>query len=202
MGTIRAFDLKEYISKYNLKNFIETGTYYGDGVAYAAQFPFEQIISFEIEPTLFNHCETRFEDDERVEIILGDSSTKLEEILATNELSDNSLFFLDAHFPGADANLAEYNAEKQDDKRLPLKNELIAISKRKNNDVIIIDDLRLFEDCANIKSVDQHLKDIGKGHISVQELVHFDLFGIIAVFLPEYRLTRVYRDEGYLILEK
>lgn len=202
MGTIRAFSLSEYISKYDLKNFIETGTYYGDGVAYAAQFPFKQIISFEIEPTLFEHCEKRFKDDERIEIILGDSSTKLGEILASNKLNDNCLFFLDAHFPGADANLAEYNAEKKDNTRLPLKDELIAISKRKNNDVIIIDDLRLFENCANIKSVDQHFKDIGKGHISAQELVHFDLFSIIAVFLPEYRLSRVYRDEGYLILEK
>lgn len=59
------------------------------------------------------------------------------------------MFFLDAHFPGADFHLASYFDEKDENIRIPLKRELQTIVKYKKgfeNDVFVIDDLRIYED--------------------------------------------------------
>ncbi len=62
------------------------------------------------------------------------------------------LFWLDAHFPGADFQLAEYDAEIPELVRLPVTRELHSIlcrppaSCKKSASVIIIDDLQLIED--------------------------------------------------------
>ena len=59
------------------------------------------------------------------------------------------MFFLDAHFPGADFHLASYFDEKDENIRIPLKKEIETIVRLKNGfekDVFVIDDLRIYED--------------------------------------------------------
>lgn len=204
MGSLRYFDLSNYIFLYDISYIVETGTHLGDGVDYALNFNVEKVISFEIYEELHAKCVERFKDNFKVELLCEDSSTGLEKLLDREDVKrKNCLFFLDAHFPGADAGISEYNTEKNADINLPLKRELMAIAKRKNNrDVIIIDDLRLFEDCEGIKSVDQHFKDIGKSHLTKDQLVHFNLMEVVLEYFSDYDFSRVYGDEGYLILTK
>jgi hypothetical protein len=59
-----------------------------------------------------------------------------------------SLFFLDAHFPGADFGYKTYEEEKNKDIRIPLEKELETLKKFKfiNKSYLIIDDLRIYED--------------------------------------------------------
>lgn len=203
MGSLRAFDLSKYVSEYNINCIIETGTFLGDGVEYALEFAeIDRVFSFEINEILFEKSLSRFRKNDRVELIFGNSAEELPKLLNRDSLRNcNGLFFLDAHFPGADARLSDYDTEKNEDINIPLRKELIALSKRVcNNDVIIIDDLRLFEYCDGVKDVDAHFIDIGKSHITKRQLVHFDLMELIGEYLPNCRITRIYKDEGYMVL--
>jgi hypothetical protein len=139
------FSVESLIEKYNLKNFIETGTGIGDSVNYAIG-KFENIVSIEIHPEIAKQASERFQSNTNVNIIEGHSTDVLNEKIP--DLDGNSLFWLDAHFPGADFKYAKYEDEKDPAKRIPLEGELTAICNKKNvsKDVFIIDDLRVYED--------------------------------------------------------
>ena len=80
-----------------------------------------------------------FKDDPAVELFSGDSVLYLEQILQKYP-NDNFLFWLDGHYPGE-----IYNG-LNGDYLLPLKKELDIIFRHNGNNVITIDDLRIYED--------------------------------------------------------
>jgi len=147
MGDLKIFDLSE-ISKNNNSNlFVETGTFKGDGVRHAQSCnAFDEIHSIEILESLANEAKNNFQFDKQVTIHNGDSVSVLKELLPT--LKGNTIFWLDAHFPGADLHERGYNDEEDEVKRIPLEHEIKLISKRcgKYKDVIIIDDAWLYID--------------------------------------------------------
>jgi hypothetical protein len=57
------------------------------------------------------------------------------------------LFWLDAHFPGADSGLAKYEDEPEIGRRLPLRDEIRLIRAIRPDalDVLLIDDARIFQ---------------------------------------------------------
>jgi len=119
--------------------FVETGTYHGDTVAVAADFGFQEIHSIEINQQLFNKCQQRFAQNDRVKIYYGDSPDVLQQILPC--MSARCTFWLDAHrsfslnTPGSNV----YGPN-------PLVQELDAIASSNRNDhIIFIDDCRLFD---------------------------------------------------------
>ena len=103
------------------------------------------------------------------------------------------MFWLDAHFPGAEEGLNDYNDESREIYRLPLEKELEIISKRTGvyNDVIIIDDLRIYEngdfESGNLPSNINRPSTPGVKFI-------YDLFE------KTHEILRCYKHEGYLIL--
>ena len=90
----------------------------------------------------------RFASDPRVRILNEASESALARVLPTIGRDRPILFWLDAHFPGADFGLAGYGDERNPDLRLPLERELdlIARLRRPCRDVILVDDLRIYED--------------------------------------------------------
>lgn len=203
MGSITRFDIQSYKDRYNLTYFIETGTLYGDSVAHAAQFDFEKIFSFEVYKPLYEKSKERFINDQRIVILNEDSGKGIENL--NTQVKGNALFFLDAHFPGADAGYTQYNEEKNNDTKMPLLNELKGILNRASEykDVIIIDDYRIFEVDHRIQyaDVDGHLKSIGKGDIKRTDLVHFNLMEFLQSTFSEYfNIDLDFRDEGYVVL--
>lgn len=144
MGVIYFFNLNDFIQRYKLNVFIESGTGEGDGIDYATRFPFKKIYSIEYVDEVANRAESRFKD-ERVRIIQGDSSTWLRRVLPLLE-GDRILFWLDAHFPGLDHTKENKIMNVSKEINTPLENELRAIksSRPNNKDVIIIDDLRIY----------------------------------------------------------
>jgi hypothetical protein len=81
------------------------------------------------------------------EIFLGESTFTLSSLLRNDLKQYNSiLFFLDAHFPGADYFNEKYDINAPN--AIPLKQELELIKKYRNNckDVIICDDARIYSD--------------------------------------------------------
>ena len=147
MGSLSHFApwFKHGIKRFGLKSFVETGTAKGDSLAVAAQFPFKALHSIEIVPELVTAARQRFGDDKRVEIWKGDSVDVMPMVLRELPAAP-CLFWLDAHFPGAHTG-ADYAAEANVSRRLPLEAEvmLIARSRHGMGDVLLIDDARIYQ---------------------------------------------------------
>ena len=148
MGQLnQAIQIKNVLDFYDIKNFVETGT----GQAEVVRSVYEadetlNIHTIEVVPEIFEQNKIKFSYLNDVSWHLGTSFKILPEILPTFE--GNTLFWMDAHFPGADFGLSSYGDEKDMDKRLPLKRELESIvqSRDVSHDVFVIDDLRIYED--------------------------------------------------------
>lgn len=145
MGRIKRFNLAKFINLVKAEYFFETGTWKGDGLAYAKKYPFKKIYSSEIIPTVAQQATKRFKNDKRVIIINDDSISTLKNHI--DEIKGNCIYWLDAHFPGAEEGLNDYNEFQNELIKLPLQKELEIISSRKHfyRDIIIIDDLRIYE---------------------------------------------------------
>ena len=148
MGQLnQAVQIKNVLDFYNIDNFIETGT----GKAEVVQTVVEadesiNVHTIEVIEQIYDKNKINFSYMTNVNWHLGRSFDLLPEILS--DLEGNTLFWMDAHFPGADIGLSSYGDEKDDEKRLPLKKELETIVENRDvtNDVFVIDDLRIYED--------------------------------------------------------
>ena len=148
MGQLnQAIQIKNVLDFYDIKNFVETGT----GQAEVVQTVVEaddtlNVHTIEVIPEIYDKNKINFSYLKDVNWHLGTSFDILPEILP--DLKGSTLFWMDAHFPGADFGLSSYGDEKDDDKRLPLKKELetIVANRDVTNDVFVIDDLRIYED--------------------------------------------------------
>ena len=148
MGQLnQAIQIKNVLDYYDIKNFVETGT----GQAEVVRSVYEanedlNIHTIEVVEEIFDQNKIKFSYLKDVSWHLGTSFKILPEILPT--FDGNTLFWMDAHFPGADFGFSSYGDEKDMDKRLPLQKELESIvqSRDVKNDVFVIDDLRIYED--------------------------------------------------------
>jgi glycosyltransferase involved in cell wall biosynthesis len=115
--------------------FFETGTYKGDTIAQQLNF-FKKIISVELADDLWKEASARFEHEQHVKIIHGNSPQVLAEI--HDQLSQESVvYWLDAHWCLASGTAGEKS-------QCPLLEELKAIAHLNRDSIIIIDDARLF----------------------------------------------------------
>ena len=204
MGTIRRFDLREIIEKTGAKYFVETGTLHGDGVDYALWFNFEKIISIEIIPELAEKAKQKYKNHNNIEIIEGDSSEVIESI--ANSLDGNTIFWLDAHFPGCDSEHKTYDDIKKlnYDTNLPLKKEIDVLSKRisKYKDTLVCDDLWVYEDVTSggLIDFDTHCKSCNH-NITLDEInPEGNLNFVTERFSNSHEFKKVYRDQGYLVV--
>lgn len=139
------FDLKKYLTK----NFIETGTYIGDGVRKAIDTGFKNIYSIELDTRRFNHNVKQFQNYQNVHIIHGNSGIELPKLL--DKINEKSTFWIDAHFCGEEIGVGKGKAELAD-KWTPIKEELEAIKNHHIKDhILLIDDFR----CMNNTHIDE-----------------------------------------------
>jgi len=191
MGELFIHDLSPYVGYHNCRTFVETGTGKGTGLAYALRYPFEKLYSIEYMAELYEECVQKFTDS-RVSLVHSDSLSGLEKIL--DEMGESpALFWLDAHFPGADFGFNSYD-HLIDEPSLhkPLKEEvkLIASKRPKSRDVFIIDDLQIYED-GPFELLDQKFKDkYGEPGIDFIE----------EAFSETHYFKKDYRHQGFLIL--
>ena len=119
------------------KNFVETGTYKGETSRLAARC-FNNVYTIEIVPELYQLSVQHALDENFTNIhpYLGDSIVHLPSICA--QLSEPSIFFLDAHQSGPDTS--------NNGKWVPLLEEIDIILDNITEDahLFIIDDVRLF----------------------------------------------------------
>ena len=131
--------LAGFYQRYQLqptRQYIETGTYMGDGVfemVYAPRAKHEHVHSIELSERWYHYNVGQFKKFPNVSIHLGDSATVLPALL--DEIQEPVTVFLDGHFSGA--NTAHGSEET------PLLRELDILKRRPFNDIIIIDDTRM-----------------------------------------------------------
>ena len=196
MGTIAAFDLQDMREKYNIRHFIETGTGSGDALEFAARYPFfDDFMSCEIERELTEKARLRFKHNPAISIVEMESHTFIQHVCKLIPENEPILFWLDAHFPGADYGIKSYDFTKDTDIRLPLMEELRHIIRMRPNgrDVIICDDLRIYMDGpfrhGNLPSELRHLCPAGRN-------VDF----VVTLTQNTHDLTLRYDHEGYILL--
>ena len=148
MGELHAFKLEEYFEKFKIENYIETGTGQGISLSYALKYPFKNLYSIDIDDELIATAKKKFTDP-RLELIHNYSTNGIYDIVQkTKDIP--TIFFLDAHFPGADFGKMSYEESIRtfNETAFPLKEEIEIIQQYKNfkNDIIIIDDFIIYEE--------------------------------------------------------
>jgi hypothetical protein len=185
--------LDKFIHEYSLKYFIETGTGYGETVGFV-KGSFKKVFSIEVIKEIYEGARIKFENDTNVYLINKLSTYGLVEFLKEDDLNSPILFFLDAHFPGADFGFAKYDSEKDKDKRIPLQKELETIVRLRGDlikkDCFIIDDLRVYEDGPFGDGNWPKRKELGGDGIDFV----YDLFA------ETHYIERDYRYQGFIIL--
>jgi hypothetical protein len=184
MGILNFFDLRKYSADFDI--FIETGTGKGLGVEYALKFNFKAIYSIEYVVSLYEEARKKFEKMQNVSILKGNSWEVFKLILPVLKTS-KCVFWLDAHLPGVDYGLAELFDEKDPDVKAPLVKELETIkSMRKDQDIILIDDLRFYkkDEFENGNLEDKHMFN------------GYDR--IVNMFSKSHYINEYLEDDGYL----
>lgn len=138
MGALKRFNL----GNYGCNVYVETGT--GQGLTLAKAYPhFSKLFSVDLDSALVMQARTNF-PGARIDIDL--STNFLERLFTSGAIreKDSVLFFLDAHFPGADFHGMPYDVNAKH--AVPLEDELKIIKKYRPNggDFIICDDARIY----------------------------------------------------------
>lgn len=191
MGSLFRFDLERYAETYDLPVLFETGTFLGNGVQLAIDAGFDRVYSVEIIDEYFTANVERFSDQQNVNLLHGESAKCLSDTVAT--INENILFWLDAHFPGADGGLCSYNSCEDEAIRCPFETELETIKTIRpyRNDVFIIDDLSIYE-----------TGEFGNGSLPshINKPANSSLDFIDRLFSETHHVIRLYDDEGYVLL--
>jgi hypothetical protein len=126
--------VKAYQRQFDLRVFIETGTFAGEMIA-AVAGRFDRVISIELDSGWHARAVARFGGERTVTLLQGDSGIRLREVLAS--LAQPALFWLDAHYAGP---LTARGALDS-----PILQELDAIRAHPvAGHVVLIDDMRYF----------------------------------------------------------
>jgi hypothetical protein len=142
---IKSDTIKYYAKKFQIKMFIETGTFLGKMVI-AVKDTFESIISIELSDTIFQRALKLFKKNTHITIKHGDSGAILPILLQM--VSQPCLFWLDGHYSGGIT--AKANIET------PIISEIKTILNHPvKNHIILIDDARLFIGTRDYPTLDQ-----------------------------------------------
>lgn len=126
--------VRGYLQRYEIKSFVETGTYLG-GMVEAVRDSVNWVYTIELNAQLFEMARERFAGA-NITVLHGDSGVLLPNIIDT--LRSPALFWLDAHYSAkaVTARAPEYDT--------PILIELEALKRSTVAHIILIDDARLF----------------------------------------------------------
>jgi hypothetical protein len=136
MGTLSESNLSSLVTglvqKFNIGQFVETGTYVGGGAAWAAKV-FPSVITIEINDTYRQLAIKNCGHVPSITFLLGDSVEVLPQVVA--DIKGPTFFWIDAHAGGGNFGAEEY---------CPLLAELEIIASSPYQHYIFIDDARAF----------------------------------------------------------
>ena len=148
---VKRMAISAYLARFELKEFFETGTHYGDTLAFIAGFKDVSCTSIELSTDLYAKACDRFDGWTNVCILHGDSGLLLPDLLA--HLERPALFWLDGHYSGG--------ATAEGTKHTPISQELQAIINHPiKKHVILIDDARCFDGTNGYPRLDELIREV------------------------------------------
>jgi hypothetical protein len=121
------------------RQYIETGTYHGDGIQRVIDL-YDRIHSIELSEKYALETAKKFLQDSKVTIYHGNSKEVLPLLLET--IPEPVTIFLDGHYSGGDTAIGDEIVDGFSS--APLLQELEIIMNRPYDDIVIIDDVRMF----------------------------------------------------------
>lgn len=187
-----AIDTNTVIQDFEIRNFVETGTGIGDTVSSILSLGIDNlnVYSIEVFDELYESNVKKFTGHSNLHLRHGYTHAELPIIL--NEIEGPTLFFLDAHFPGADFGYTSYFDEKDKSINTPLESELRCIARLRDvsRDFFVIDDLRCYEDCPPpVQNWPERVK-LGLGGIGF----------VYELFAETHYVYKVYLHQGFIVL--
>ena len=201
MGTLSSFDVVDYIIGYDLEYYFETGTGVGECIEFALQYPFKEFYSVDIDEDLIEAARQKFAStNKKLNLFTGTSEDILSEYVPTLPKGSPTMFFLDAHFPGADFQKMSYEESIRTYKEIafPLKEEINIIQSVRDTskDVIIIDDWRLYEPGNVYEDNSTWQYSWLQDELDIITNSQF----IYDAFENTHNFKKDYRNQGYLII--
>lgn len=189
--------LKKYsINSVPCNIFVETGTGRGASLKHAlAASIFDKIYSIEIHQQSAEEAQKAFNKYPQVKVFNSTSEDGLVKVFELLKPNDRVFFYLDAHFPGEFSNeFAGYTGTELSDLALPLERELALIKeyRKEKRDIIVIDDLRLYEQGPYESG------NLAEGFVNISS----DKRNIDFVYrlFGDRVISKNFSDEGYLII--
>ena len=203
MGLLREHKLTDYIDRYNLKYYFETGTGKAECLEYALRYPFEEYWTVDIDEDLIEESFNKFKNmSKNINLLIGKSTEILDEYIPQIPKESPTLFYLDAHFPGADFQKCTYEESIREHKKdaFPLEEEVDVILEKRDisKDVFIIDDLVLYEEgdfeCLKVGCVWEY------GWLQEELDLKTDSKFLYEKFEKTHDFKKDLRSQGYLII--
>ena len=203
MGLLREHKLTDYIDRYNLKYYFETGTGKAECLEYALRYPFEEYWTVDIDEDLIEESFKKFKNmSKNINLLIGKSTEILDEYVPQIPKESPTLFYLDAHFPGADFQKCTYEESIREHKKdaFPLEEEVDVILEKRDisKDVFIIDDLVLYEEgdfeCLKVGCVWEY------GWLQEELDLKTDSKFLYEKFEKTHDFKKDLRSQGYLII--
>jgi len=203
MGQIHRYNIQEIIDTYNTVVYIETGTGEGISLNHVLKNQFKHFYSIDLDNDLIEIAKNKFKNISNLTFINNFSTKALLELIPRIEKNDNILFFLDAHFPGADFHKTTYENSIRTFKNeaFPLEQEIKNIISLRDtkNDVFIIDDFILYEPNHNYETIKQGV--IYKYKWLQDELnIETNSKVIYDIFQETHDFQISLKDQGYLLI--
>lgn len=140
MGSLGDFNLAGLKADFGLRHLVEVGMGNGAGVDLAASLGFDHVHSIESQHKLALATALRHSSRQDITVIHGRGEKGLKEALAEVPGDAPTLFWLDYDYEGADARL-----KSDPDARLERELRLLASLRDLSKDVLLVDDLVLFQ---------------------------------------------------------
>jgi len=130
----KRYALLELLRAHKLGLVVETGTFLGDMATFLSGHGYE-VITIELDPKLAALARLRFGSNERVQLVEGDSGTRLPAVV--EKLTRPALFYLDAHYSGPGTGKGDIET--------PISAEIeFILTRAPAGSVVAIDDARCF----------------------------------------------------------
>ena len=203
MGLLKQHKLTDYIDRYNLKYYFETGTGKAECLEYALRYPFEEYWTVDIDEDLIEESFNKFKNmSKNINLLIGKSTEILDEYVPQIPKESPTLFYLDAHFTGADFQKCTYEESIREHKKdaFPLEEEVDVILEKRDisKDVFIIDDLVLYEEgdfeCLKVGCVWEY------GWLQEELDLKTDSKFLYEKFEKTHDFKKDLRSQGYLII--
>lgn len=150
---VKRMVINSYLTRYDLRHFVETGTYRGDTLNYVAMNRLVQTQSIELSDSYYKAAIRRFARYPNVSLLHGDSEKLMPQVISS--LQAPALFWLDGHYSGG--------LTAKGDRETPVSAELQSIfSSSIEGHVILIDDVRSFNGSHDYPHLDEFMAIIRK----------------------------------------